>query len=981
METIKRAFDTNNVAVLLTSSDLYAPYAGVVVESIIENSSDDNNYDIIIFNDDIMQDHKNKLVKTVENKSNFSLRIYDVSEVLENYDFKKNKSRYNKYTMFRLAAPQVLTEYDKVIYLDTDIIVLADLAELYNIDLADNYLAAARCLGMSITSQSDTVREDIGMLVEDYLRDELKLEKLEDYFNAGVILLNLQKFRDDFEAFYLLDEANKRNFLWCDQDVLNTACYGHVLFLPLKWNTFIKKGDEHLARPELYNEWVEAKKSPNILHFVGGEECMPVNNPIIDGYDLFWKYAIKTKFKEELLARLDKEIDTKVKTVIHVQKTRAALAAASAQPQDGATNSGNWFKRTFKQFIPYGSPKYIAAKKIYFKLRKRPYFPVVDISNSKTLQKNEQRIKIFVSRRIDIDSYIVNNPIFQDVRCGAFYDNKPSLYLGDNTGDNISDLRIPFCEMTVMYWAWKNEDADYFGLCHYRRYPSFHADPSLINDRGVINLPNLDDKTIKKYKLDDKALYEKMIPQADIWITSKTYIVNSTFLPVKGNKILDLFMTNFTLYDPSLPIITLEIIDEFYPEYSKAAHDYLNQDFYYSYNCFIMKKELFNTMCEFFFGVLFKIHERYDFSLCYGNKQRSPAYMSEMLYGVFIVWATQKGYNIKQTPLLFFEDTVLKPPSSKAAQAQAKAHKKLMKKSQQYRVLIDTDRRIKAIHGILTKSSDAQGVLQLKKTSADRTTLTDNSIFSVACFAEQVHTYHKAAFAEFKNCHTNRSVAIIATGPTMKYYSQISNIPHIGMNASFMNPNIKLDFYFTTDYSTQPEWFKELKNYDFIKFFGQYSTGGMQSRFQVSEDIITENNGRRFFQGAPSPEINIDIEFYPLIGYYTIALQAIQFAIYTNPRRIYLIGCDCNQKGYFDGSKQSGTSSVDVWLQGYKKLKDFVTRFYPSLEIISVNPCGLKGMFRDVYTEEYLNDHPEINREYCEIVDLNTIEEEMEKNI
>lgn len=60
-----------------------------------------------------------------------------------------------------------------------------------------------------------------------------------------------------------------------------------------------------------------------------------------------------------------------------------------------------------------------------------------------------------------------------------------------------------------------------------------------------------------------------------------------------------------------------------------------------------------------------------------------------------------------------------------------------------------------------------------------------------------------------------------------------------------------------------------------------------------------------------------------------------------------------------------------MWLRGYKRLKDIVERFYPETEIVSINPVGLKGLFHDVYTENYLVDHPELDRNTCEILDVN----------
>ncbi len=92
------------------------------------------------------------------------------------------------------------------------------------------------------------------------------------------------------------------------------------------------------------------------------------------------------------------------------------------------------------------------------------------------MQNNETKpvIKIFVSHRIDQVSETIDNPLYVNVRCGAVYDNRnPEAYghiPGDNTGDNISEKKYKYSELTVQYWAWKNQEADYYGLCHYRRY-------------------------------------------------------------------------------------------------------------------------------------------------------------------------------------------------------------------------------------------------------------------------------------------------------------------------------------------------------------------------------------------------------------------------------------------------------------------------------------------------------------------------------
>ena len=105
------------------------------------------------------------------------------------------------------------------------------------------------------------------------------------------------------------------------------------------------------------------------------------------------------------------------------------------------------------------------------------------IKNHKEIIDEKPDIKIFVSHRIDMEAETIDNPLYVNVRCGAVYDKRENIdMVGDDTGDNISEKRESFSELTVMYWAWKNVEADYYGLCHYRRYLSFATQYHEIND-------------------------------------------------------------------------------------------------------------------------------------------------------------------------------------------------------------------------------------------------------------------------------------------------------------------------------------------------------------------------------------------------------------------------------------------------------------------------------------------------------------------
>ena len=241
-------------------------------------------------------------------------------------------------------------------------------------------------------------------------------------------------------------------------------------------------------------------------------------------------------------------------------------------------------------------------------------------------------------------------------------------------------------------------------------------------------------------------------------------------------------------------------------------------------------------------------------------------------------------------------------------------------------------------------------------------------MFEVACMAVELHNIHKESFSEFRACHRGRDVAVVATGPTLNYYSQVKGIPHIGVNSSFLKKDIHLDFYFLWHYVQ--EWCEALKDYEFIKFFaGNRKNTAYEDNFP--EYIVEQNNARRFFTGEPSREIYTDIEFHPLMGFRSVIFPALQFAIYTRPKRILLVGCDCSANGHYDGLELGSFERnhiIPTWREGYKALDRFTKCFYPDMEIISINPVGLKGMFHDVYTESYLQAHPELsNLSECEV--------------
>ncbi|HCS74565.1 MAG TPA: hypothetical protein DIW17_11915 [Clostridiales bacterium] len=440
------------------------------------------------------------------------------------------------------------------------------------------------------------------------------------------------------------------------------------------------------------------------------------------------------------------------------------------------------------------------------------------------------KISIFVSHRIDLESELINNSIYCHIRCGAICDKSTSALQGDDTGHNISEKRIPFCELTVQYWAWKNHKADYFGLCHYRRYLSFSETEYPQTDRGVVAEARLDAMSARKYALLDEHRMRKIITTYDV-LVAKSFSAEELKSPRPPHKtVYEVWLKQITLVEKKAVDLTIQLIKEMYPQYYMAAIEYLSSNNYRGYNCYIMRHELFSQMCEFQFDILFELEKRLDMSGYTGNMQRTPAYMGELLYGVFMYWLQKKGhYKIKELQLVFFQNTeavktstIIKPGEDKGISMAFNINfKNTLKKiarsiSPAYRVSLRVEEKLQellAVPPILQAAKHDNKKQPILQSRWDAQTLTSNINLTIACLALEIHETHKASFSEFRCCNTGKNVVVVATGPTMIYYDQMEDAIHIGVNKAFKNDKVKLDYYFTTDYESRNDWFADLKNF------------------------------------------------------------------------------------------------------------------------------------------------------------------------
>lgn len=219
---------------------------------------------------------------------------------------------------------------------------------------------------------------------------------------------------------------------------------------------------------------------------------------------------------------------------------------------------------------------------------------------------------------------------------------------------------------------------------------------------------------------------------------------------------------------------------------------------------------------------------------------------------------------------------------------------------------------------------------------------------------------HEESFKDFKNIYSGRDVVVVAGGPSAKQYTTppSQDAIHICVNAAYRSVYKDFDYLFFQDGWNRPEMVEEVNNYSnksnkkCIKFYGVID----EKRYGVNDATISQSaansaNARRYFvtQGK-MVDWAWNITSQPLADYGSVVFPAIQFALWTNPKRLFLVGCDCTNSGYAYG-QSSNKLNVDNVVKGYQDMKLFVKKWYPKTEIISINPIGLKGLFTDQYQE------------------------------
>lgn len=284
----------------------YISHCATVIASIISHNKEEN-ITFHLLSDYLSQENIDILRKWIESFNNKYIEVHKIN--IDRFNVFPVKDAYiNISTYYRLLIPNIIKDINKVIYLDCDVIINSPLTDLWNTDISDYTLAGVR----------DRINDSIR------LYNRLKYDIQFGYLNAGVLLINLKKWREEnvFEKALSIAKTNPTILKNHDQDIINMIFYNSKKILNFKYNLleyYLYTEEWLYLDRKYYPEIIEACKNPVIVHF-----CMPQKPwhiECINPYkELYYKYRKMTPWPELKLVHKKEKLSRKQKLKFALEK-------------------------------------------------------------------------------------------------------------------------------------------------------------------------------------------------------------------------------------------------------------------------------------------------------------------------------------------------------------------------------------------------------------------------------------------------------------------------------------------------------------------------------------------------------------------------------------------------------------------------------------------------------------------------------------
>lgn len=311
------------IPIFFACDDNFVKYTMVALKSIIENASKEYLYNVHILNTNISKKMKEELM--VLGNENFNIEFNNVTSYLNSIsDRLPIRDYYSKTTYFRLFIAEMFKDYEKAIYIDSDTVVLGDISELYNYEIGDNLVGACNEQAMVQVNEYGTYAEEcVGI-------------SRNSFFNAGMLVINCNKFREEKVLDKFIDLLNEYNFVVTqDEDYLNVICKDKIKYLANKWNTMPIKE--------------KSKKSPSLIHY--NLTLKPWHYLDIPYAEYFWKYAKESYYYDDIRKEFGNYNTQKIKSDEKTELSLLDLALSEIKKEDNYIKLVKKEQDTVSQFI------------------------------------------------------------------------------------------------------------------------------------------------------------------------------------------------------------------------------------------------------------------------------------------------------------------------------------------------------------------------------------------------------------------------------------------------------------------------------------------------------------------------------------------------------------------------------------------------------------------------------------------------------
>lgn len=289
------------IPIFIAFDDHYAPFGACVIKSALLAKSERYGFAFHVLHEGLGAPARQRLDELMAAHPGSELHFVDVSDYFAAMELHVH-TIYNRAIYYRLAIPDLLPQAERALYLDSDLIVLGDLCDLYDTDLQGCALAAARDVMMHalVRTSGLTNRETGSLPVRRYFGEVLGLPDPECYFQSGVMVLDLARLRALGRLPQMLELAGRNRYWMPDQDVINALFVGDIVALPQRWNLLTGGGEYHsfLARVDspLLAEYRAARASPAIIHYASFTK--PWRFCDIDYAEHFWAVLRQTPWRD-----------------------------------------------------------------------------------------------------------------------------------------------------------------------------------------------------------------------------------------------------------------------------------------------------------------------------------------------------------------------------------------------------------------------------------------------------------------------------------------------------------------------------------------------------------------------------------------------------------------------------------------------------------------------------------------------------------